>query len=108
MPMSVEYAFELQALRQKLAALRDATDDIEQKHAIQKELDKIEPYLDDAGAVVIRATDADFQAIADQMKSKLKPLDDAIADISKISSAISTAATIIKTIVGVIGPALGV
>jgi phage-related protein len=79
MPMSVEYAFELQALRQKLAALRDATNDIEPKHAIQKELDKIEPYLDDA-----------------------------IADIGKISSAISTAATIINTIVGVIGPALGV
>jgi hypothetical protein len=108
MPMSVEYAFELQALRRKLATLRDSTGDINQKHAIQDELNKIEPYLDEAGAVVIRATDADFQAIADQMKAKMKPLDDAIADIAKISDGIKQAAAIINAIISAVGPVLGV
>jgi uncharacterized protein YukE len=104
MTMSVEYAFELQALRRKLATLRDATSDIDKKHAIQKELNKIEPYLDEAGAVVIRSTDADFQAVADQMKAKMKPLDEAIADIKKISAAIKQAAAVINAIVAALGP----
>jgi hypothetical protein len=107
MPMSVEYAFQLQALRTKLAKLRDATSDVEKKHEIQKQLDRIEPYLDEAGAVTIRATDADFQAIADQMKAKMKPLDDAIADISKISGAIKQSAAIIDTIIGALKPIIG-
>ena len=106
--MSVEYAFELQALRQKLAALRDDTPDITQRHEIQKELDKIEPYLDEAGAVVIRATDDQFNKIAGQLKSKLKPLDDAIEDISEVQQAISTAATVITAITNAIGPIVGV
>src|SRR5262245_29675253 len=104
MAMSVEYAFELQALRRKLAKLRDTTTDVNKKHALQKELNKIEPYLDEAGAVVIRATDADFQAIADQLKAKMKPLDDAIANIAKVSAAIKQAAVVINAIVGALGP----
>jgi predicted nucleic acid-binding Zn-ribbon protein len=108
MPMSVEYAFELQALRQKLASLRDGAPNIGDKHKIQKELDKIEPYLDEAGAVVIRATDADFQKVANQMKANLKPLDDAIKNINKLQEALTTAATVISAIVKAVGPVLGV
>src|SRR5215467_7289093 len=73
----------VQALRQKLSQIRDATNGINRKHEIQQQLNRIEPYLDEARAIVIRATDAEFQAIADQMK----PLDEAIADIQKISTA---------------------
>jgi|SRR5262249_14218052 len=77
----------VQALRQKLSQIRDATNGINRKHEIQQQLNRIEPYLDEARAIVIRATDAEFQAIADQMKAKMKPLDEAIADIQKISTA---------------------
>ena len=49
---------------------------------------------------MIRAIDIDFRAMADQMSSKMKPFDKAIADVSKISKALSTAMTIINVIVG--------
>src|ERR1700741_912267 len=104
MVMSVKHAFELQALNRRLRKLRDATHDSTERRDIQDQLDRIEPLLDEAQAMTIEATDGDFQAIADEIKLKMKPLDDAIHDIAKISSALTKAAAIIDAIVAAVGP----
>ena len=103
MPMSVEQAFELQGYRRKLALLRDKTADQGEKNRAIAELARIEPYLDQAGAIVIRATDEEFQAVADTIKTKMKPLDDALADIKKLSAAITQVAAAIDAIIQVLG-----
>jgi SMC interacting uncharacterized protein involved in chromosome segregation len=102
MAMSVEQAFELQALDSALRKLRDATHDCTERHNIQAQLDRIEPRLDEAEDITIQDTDNDFQAIADEAKSKVKFLNDAIENINKISSALTRAAKMIDTIVAAV------
>ena len=103
MAMTREQAYEIEQTMKKLLNLYNATTDPAQQDAIQKEMDKLDPYLDEAGAIVIRATDKDFAAIADDVKAKTKPIDDAVADITKVSAAISAAAQVINAIVAVVG-----
>lgn len=103
MGMSIEYALELQALRTKLSDLRDRITDPAEYRAVQVQLDRIEPYLDEAGAVVIRVTDSQFQALADQIKEKMKPIDEAIDDIKKTAAALKKAAAVISAIISAVG-----
>ena len=103
MAMTREQAYEIEQTMQKLLTLFKATADVNQQASIQAQMDRLDPYLDDAGAIVIRATDADFANIAADVATKTKPITDAIADISKISAGITTAAQIINTLVAVLG-----
>ena len=101
--MSYANAETLEALYTRLSVLRDKATDDAQKTAIQAKLDQISPYLEEAGNVVLTATGHDFELVAGQLKTKLKPINDAIADISKINAALTTAAQIINQIVGALG-----
>src|ERR1700732_1188128 len=103
MAMTREQAYEIEQTIKKLLALFRATADVNEQARIQEQMDRLDPYIDEAGAIVIRTTDADFAAIAGEVAAKTKPITDAIAAISEISAAITTAAQIINGLVAVLG-----
>jgi ABC-type transporter Mla subunit MlaD len=103
MAMSFEQACEVQLLRRKLAVLRDSTSDSAERALVIAQMQRLEPVMDEAGAVVMEHTDAEFQAVADQLKEKMKPLNAAIQDLQKISAAIAQAAALINALVAVLG-----
>lgn len=102
MPLTFDEACKIVLMERKLHDLRAAAKPADYPD-IDAQLARLDQYEPGAENLVMQHTDAEFTAAANALKQQTKPIDDAIADISKISAAITTAAQIISNIVQVVG-----
>jgi len=107
MAMSFQDACKIVLMRHKLFDLRDKAPDA-QIPAIDAQLARLRPYAQEAADLVMKQTDANFAAVAKSLSAQIKPINDAITNIKKISAAIAAAAQIISAILSAVGAVTGV
>jgi hypothetical protein len=106
MSLSYDVASKIVVIESRLYALRAAATP-RQTDAIDAQLARLATYTREADDVVMQHTDAEFAAAAKALKAQIKPINDAIAGIKQVSTAIATAAQIIDGILKVVS-AVGV
>jgi hypothetical protein len=102
MPMSYDDACMIVLLESKLYALRGAAAP-SQFPQIGAQLDRLDPYTETADNIVLQQSDAQFAAAASALQPQIQPINAAIADITQINNALTTAANIIKDIIAAVG-----
>ena len=102
MAMDYPNACKIVIMRHKLYALRDAASP-SQYQRIDDQLDRLDPYTQAANALVMQYSDHEFAAAAKALQAQIKPITDAIANIARINTALTTAAKIIDDIIAAVG-----
>lgn len=101
MPMSYDDACKIVLMESKLYALRGAAAP-SQFPAIDAQLARLDPYTQAADDMVMQQSDPQFNTAAQALQAQIKPINDAIADITQINTALTTAAQIIDGIINVV------
>ena len=104
MTMTFDCATLIVVTRSKLLNLRSKATKDADIGAIDSKLARLRPYARDANDVVIAHSDAEFSAAANILISQTKKLDAAIADIRKLSEALTQAGDLINKIMQLLGP----
>lgn len=102
--MNMDYAdaCKIVVIRHKLYGLRDAVSP-SQYPPIDAQLERLDPYVRAADNLVMHESDQQFAGAAKALRAEVKPITDAIANISQINTALKTAATMINDIIAVVG-----
>jgi hypothetical protein len=100
--MDYANACKIVIMRSKLYALRDAAAP-SQYPPIDSQLSRLDPCTQAANALVMQYSDQQFAAAGKALQAQIKPITDAIADITQINNALTTAAQIINDIVAAVG-----
>jgi hypothetical protein len=102
--MTFDCATLIVVTRSKLLNLRSKATKDADISAIDSKLARLRPYARDANDVVIAHSDAEFSAAAKTLNSQTKRLDAAIADMRKLSDALTQAGDLINKIMQLLGP----
>jgi hypothetical protein len=102
--MTFDCATLIVVTRNKLLNLRAKATKEADISAIDEKLARLRPYARDANDVVIAHSDAEFSAAAKQLDTQTKKIDAAIADIKKVSAALTQAGDLINKIMALLGP----
>jgi ABC-type transporter Mla subunit MlaD len=104
MTMTFDCATLIIVTRHKLLTLRGKATKVADIAAIDAKLAEIRPYARDANDVVIAHSDAEFATAAKRLNTQTKKIDAAIADIKKVSDALTQAGDLINKIIALLGP----
>jgi len=101
MAMSFDTAVKIVVARRKLYDLR-AKAPQDQIAKIDSQIQRLDPYKDEANNTVMAKSDAAFKAAAATLSAQTKDIDAAIADIGKLAQALTQMAAFITGILKVI------